>query len=199
MALDTNQRVRTRLGRLIAPAAVATGLGVLLGTTSQNARRRLAFLSFLESRCAYGVIGVVAWTFVGLIVLMSANGAEVEGASTLLQQDWSELSDVRKLPRERIDSGLAARLLAFAGIGQDRCGLGPFPTWALIKRYSLRERDFKVTVKANEQSGDGAIGPYYQLMLDAEDEAARMLGERGVAEGCLLIRNELSRHVKIGD
>jgi hypothetical protein len=154
-------------------------------------------LNFLQSRYAYGVIGVVAWTFVGLIVLISANGAEVEGASTLLQQDWSELSDVRKLPMEGIDTGLAAHLLAFAGIGRDRCGLGPFPTWALIKRYGLRDRDFKVT--SHEQGGNGAIGPYYQLVLDAEDEAARMLGERGVAEGCLLIRNELSTHVKIGD
>jgi hypothetical protein len=144
-----------------------------------------------------GVIGVVAWTFVGLVVLMSANGAEVEGASTLLQQDGSELSDVRKLPMERIDTDLAARLLAFAGIGRDRCGLGPFPTWALINGYGLRDRDFKVT--SDGHGGDGSIGPYYQLMLDAEDEAARMLGDHGVSEGCRLIRNELSRHVKIDD
>ena len=26
-------------------------------------------------------------------------------------------------------------MLAFAGIERDRCGLRPFPTWALIKRY----------------------------------------------------------------
>jgi hypothetical protein len=157
----------------------------------------VVYLGFLETRCAYCVLGVAAWTFVGLTVLISANGAEV--ASTLLHRDWSDLSDVRRLPIEGIDSGSAARLLALAEIGRDRCGLGPFPTWALIKRYGLRARDFQITVGSDEQSGDGLIGPYYQLMLDAEDEAARMLGEHGTAEGCRLIRNELSRHVKIGD
>ena len=65
--------------------------------------------------------------------------------------------------------------LAFAEIGRDRCGLGPFPTWSLFKRYGLRERDFKVTMESvGERSGDGAIGPYFQLLLDAEDEAARV-------------------------
>ena len=79
-------------------------------------------MGFLGSRCAYGVFRVVAWTFVGLTVLISANGAELEYASRLLRQDWSDLSDVRKLPNEGINSGLAVRLLAFAGIGRDRCG-----------------------------------------------------------------------------
>ena len=33
-------------------------------------------------------------------------------------------------------------MLAFAGIERDRCGLGPFPTWALIKRYGDTPRSF---------------------------------------------------------
>ena len=90
--------------------------------------------------------------------------------------------------------------LAFAEMGWDRCGLGPFPTWSLFKRYGLRERDFKVTMESvGERSGDGAVGPYFQLLLDAEDEAARVFGERGTVEGCRLIRNEVAKHVKIDD
>jgi hypothetical protein len=78
--------------------------------------------------------------------------------------------------------------------------LGPFPTWSLFKRYGLRERDFKVTTESiGERSGDGAIGPYFQLLIDAEDEAARVFGERGTVEGCRLIRNEVAKHVKIDD
>jgi hypothetical protein len=50
-----------------------------------------------------------------------------------------------------------------------------------------------------ERSGDGAVGPYFQLLLDAEDEAARVFGERGTVEGCRLIRNEVAKHVKIDD
>lgn len=101
---------------------------------------------------------------------------------------------------EHVDPGSAARLIAFAEIGRDRCGLGPFPTWSLFKRYGLRERDFKVTMESvGERSGDGAIGPYFQLLLDAEDEAARVFGERGTVEGCRLIRNEVAKHVKIDD
>ena len=85
-------------------------------------------------------------------------------------------------------------------IGRDRCGLGPFPTWSLFKRYGLRERDLKVTTESvGGRSGDGAIGPYFQLLLDAEDEAARVFGERGTVEGCRLIRNEVAKHVKIDD
>ena len=33
-------------------------------------------------------------------------------------------------------------MIAFAGIERDRCRLGPFPTWALIKRYGDTPRSF---------------------------------------------------------
>jgi hypothetical protein len=155
---------------------------------------------WLESCGARAAICVVAWAFVGLIALLAANGAEIEGASTLLRYDWYDLPLDVELGIEHVDPGSAARLIAFAEIGRDRCGLGPFPTWSLFKRYGLRERDFKVAMESvGERSGDSAIGPYFQLLLDAEDEAARVFGERGTVEGCRLIRNEVAKHVKIDD
>jgi hypothetical protein len=93
-----------------------------------------------------------------------------------------------------------ADLLACAEMGRDRCGFSPFAAWSLVRRYHLRWRDFKVGVEdVGERSSEWMIGPYFQLLLDAEDATARMFSLRGTPEACQLVRDALAKYVRIND
>jgi len=153
------------------------------GRSAKGRSRRLLF---------HIVAGAV---FTVLIAVLRANAAEIDSAS--LRRDWDEA----RIPGpEHIDPNTAAHLIAFAEIGRDRCGFSSFPVWSLDKRYNLQRRDFKMAIGSiGEQSGEDSIGPYFQIMVEAEDDAIKMFGLRGTAEGCLVVREEIAKHVKLDD
>jgi hypothetical protein len=123
-----------------------------------------------------------------------ANAVDTDGIP-----DWYEV--VLDLDREsqHIDPRMAAQLIAFAEIGRDRCGFSPFPTWSLFKLYHLQPLDYRVTVASIGERSGAPIGPYFQFMLDAEDEATRLFAIRGQEEGCRIVRDEVTKHVKLDD
>jgi hypothetical protein len=128
-----------------------------------------------------------------------ANAAEIDGFTSVPRPQCIQLGCDEDTPTE-IDPLTAADLLAFAEMGRDRCGLSPFAAWSLVGRYHLRWRDFRVGVEhAGERSGEGMIGPNFQLLLDAEDATARMFSLRGTPEACQLLRDALAKYVRIND
>ena len=100
----------------------------------------------------------------------------------------------------QIDALTAADLLAFAEMGRDRCGFSSFPVWSIMGRYHLRWSDFRAGMgHLGERSGEWTIGPYFQLLMDAEDATARMFSLRGTSEACQLVRDALDKYVRIND
>jgi hypothetical protein len=128
-----------------------------------------------------------------------ANAAEIEGSTSVPRPYCIQLGCDEDTPSQ-MDPLTAADLLAFAEMGRDRCGFSPFPVWSLVRRYHLRWRDFKAGVEnVGERGGEWMIGPYFQLLLDAEEATARMFSLRGTPEACQLVRNALAKYVRIND
>jgi hypothetical protein len=95
--------------------------------------------------------------------------------------------------RRRATKPMSARRILTSSLPADATidgGFSSFPTQSLLRRYPLRWRDFKARAQnAGERSGEGMIGPHFQLLLDAEDATARMFGQEVTTEVCHLVRD----------
>jgi hypothetical protein len=144
-------------------------------------------------------LGRVALSLAIVLAPFIASAAEIEGSPSVQRPQCIQLGCDEDASTE-IDPLMAADLLAFAEMGRDRCGFSPFPAWSLVRRFHLSLRDFKVVVgDVGERSSEWMIGPYFQLLMDAEDATERMFSLRGAPEACQLVRDALAKYVRIND
>jgi hypothetical protein len=69
-----------------------------------------------------------------------------------------------------------------------------------IHHFCQERRDFIAGVEdVGERSSEWMIGPYFQLLLDAEDATARMFSLRRTPEACQLVHDALAKYVRIND